>query len=180
MDDNPYRAPTAVVADPVAPLSEAERVRQAHIRHEVSLKSVGALYFLGAMFMLLAALLLIPAFDGGSDSSVLAGLMALYLALGLGMGVLAYGFRTLRPWVRIPGGILSGLGLLAVPIGTLIHAYILYLMFCAQGRRILSSDYRDIVRATPHVKYRRSLGDWIATGIVILLLLGVVLLIVLG
>ena len=98
--------------------------------------------------------------------------VGLYVVLGLLFGVLGYGFRRLRPWVRIPATLVAVPGLFAIPLGTLIQAYILYLMFSAKGRVVLGSGYAGIVAATPHLRYRRTVGDWIALGIVVALIVG--------
>jgi formate/nitrite transporter FocA (FNT family) len=70
--------------------------------------------------------------------------------------------------------------LLYFPIGTLIGAYVLYLMFGQKGRQILSPTYQDIIAATPQVRYQRSTADWIALGVLVLLLVGVFVLIMLA
>lgn len=169
---NPYAAPQALVYDVDPGQSHAETVRRAHVRHEVQIKSVGSLYYLSASIMVIASigLLLAPATGGSQFPTFGVGL--LYLVIGLAIGFLAHGFRRLRSWVRIPGGILSGIGLLAIPVGTLIHGWILYAMFSEKGRTILDPSYDAIVRATPHIRYQRTLGDKIALGIVIAMLAG--------
>ncbi|MBI2396814.1 MAG: hypothetical protein HYV17_03395 [Xanthomonadales bacterium] len=179
MEVNPYQPPSAVVADPVVGDAGLIALREQHIRHEVQLKSVGALYFLGAVLLAVAALgmfgLMLGDASHGGDAGKLAIVGAVYLAFAAAALTMAIGFRRLRPWVRIPGGILSGLGLLAIPVGTLIHGWILYLMFGKQGRVVLAPEYQAVIDATPQVRYRRTLGDWIALGLVVALLLLLVL-----
>jgi hypothetical protein len=48
-----------------------------------------------------------------------------YLVLGLAAILVGSGLRQLRRWTVIPVGLLSGIGLLGFPIGTLINGYIL-------------------------------------------------------
>lgn len=174
---NPYAAPQAVVDDVAPGQSHAETVRRAHVRHEVQIRSVGSLYYLSTFFMLIAGagLLFSPIQVEGPAPVIWVG--ALYLVLGLAFGFLAHGFRRLRPWVRIPGAILSGLGLLAIPVGTLVNGWILYAMFSKKGRTILDPSYDAILRATPHIRYVRSLGDKIALGILLAMIAGIGLLI---
>lgn len=175
---NPYAAPDAVVVDVLSVDTDAERVRSAHLRHEVTLKSVGSLYWFGCVMSVLGvagmvAALLVPRGTGSSDETqALAVVVGLYAVLGLLFGVMGYGFRRLRPWVRIPATLVAVPGLFAIPLGTLIQAYILYLMFSAKGRVVLGNDYAAIVAATPHLRYRRTVGDWIALGIVVALIVG--------
>jgi hypothetical protein len=148
--------------------SQAEETRKDHIKHEASIKSVGFLYFFGAAFLLLAS---IPTFIPSSRArgSIFAFLFLGLAALQLWAGV---GLRRLRPWARIPSGLLSGFGLLAFPLGTLINGYILYLLFSKKGTTIFSDEYRRVIQETPHIKYRTSLLIWILLGLLLLLLGG--------
>lgn len=180
MHDNPYAPPTAALVDgELGTQSDDEELRRAHVRHERQLKAVGVLYLFGGALMALASIPLMFAsadLDGGEEGWAL-GLAALYAGMGIGSLVVGVGFLRLRPWVRVPGAVLSTLGLLAVPIGTLINGWILYLMFCARGRTVLGPDYARVIAATPHVRYRRTLGDKIALGLLLLLLLGTIALV---
>lgn len=170
MDVNPYQTPAAIVADPVGDDADVA-LRQAHLRHEVQLKSVSSLYFLLSLVLGLAgASVIASVFLAGTLSPwALGGVV--YLAIAVGLGTVAVGFRRLRPWVRIPGGILSTLGLLGFPVGTLINGWILFLMFGAKGRVVLSPGYQRVIEATPQLRYQRTLGDWIALALVVGLLL---------
>lgn len=183
---NPYAAPTAVVADVTPGVSEAEAIRTAHIRHERQLKGIGSLYFLFAFFGMLGGIAMVVGAFGagvgevrGTDEFAL-GVGFAYISISALTAFLGLGFRRLRPWIRIPGGILNGIGLLAIPIGTLINLYILWSMFGAKGQVVLSPSYEAIVAQTPHVKYRYTLGDKIATAIILALLLGLAALIFVG
>jgi hypothetical protein len=178
MNQNPYSPPESFVADVALGSSQADVTRREHIRHEVQLKSVGSLYFLVGALMSLGGISMAVMLSGDASSTrgpvpvlIFGGV---YLAFGVAALFLGLGFRRLRPWVRIPGGILSTLGLLGFPVGTLINAWILYLMFGAKGKVVLGPDYQAVIDATPHVKYVRTVGDWIALVVVVLMLLGVV------
>ena len=180
--DNPYSAPTATVVDPISATHGMEAIRREHIRHEIQLKSIGSLYGLAGILIGISGIaILIPflsdAESTGQSTMMLAGIIALYGAMSVLLLAMAYGFRKLLPWVKIPGTALAAIGLLGIPVGTLINGYILYLIWCAKGKTVLGTGYQDVIRATPHVKYQRSLGDKIALGIVIALLIGLVLLV---
>ncbi len=181
--ESPYAPPRTEVADH-RDVSDNEVValREAHIRHEIQLKSVGTLYYLGGALALVAGVVMIPVYlDADAAFGEMIGLFALiYLGAGALSIALGYGFRRLQPWVRIPGALLSGIGLLAIPIGTIVNAWILYLMFCEKGRTVLAPEYRAIVIATPEVRYRRTIGDWIAVIVIGGLLLGVIVLMALA
>jgi hypothetical protein len=163
---SPYAPPAARVDDVSASANpEAEAIRRAHINHEASIKSVGLLYYLSSVATIV----------GGVGSTFGVGaqvgpLMAFTLvAVGVGGLFAGYGVRALRPWGRIAGCILSALGLLGFPIGTLINGYILYLFLSKKGRTIFAPEYQDIIAATPHVKYRTSIIVWIFLALVIAL-----------
>lgn len=81
------------------------------------------------------------------------------------------GIRQLKKWVKLPVGILSGIGLFGFPIGTLINAYILYLVFGKKGAVVFSKEYQHIIAATPQIKYRTSIVDWIFVGILVFMIL---------
>jgi hypothetical protein len=161
---NPYAAPAAPVED-VSANAEAEAIRKAHISHEASIKAVGLLYYLGGIGVTLAAL---AGLVGAKDASV--GVTLLLIGLGVGQFFAGWGVRALRPWGRIVGCILSGIGLIGFPIGTLINGYILYLFLSKKGRTIFAPEYQDVIAATPHVKYRTSIIVWIFLALVVLLI----------
>jgi len=165
-DINPYRAPTAAVAD-VAQDARAEEVRETHLSTEASLKSVGLLYYLGTIGLFVSMLAMLASPDDGPGLGlglVLAALCAVTLAV-------AYGLRGLRPWVRVPAIVLTVLGLFNFPVGTLLSGYVLYLLLNAKGRFVLTSEYAQIVAATPHMKYRSST---LVLVLVVVVLVGIV------
>ena len=162
---NPYAAPTAPVED-VSANAEAEAIRKAHINHEASFKAVGILYYLGGVGVTLAAISGLMAAKGAADVGLMVGL----LAVGIGQFFAGYGVRALRPWGRIVGCVLSALGLLGFPIGTLINAYILYLYLSKKGRTIFAPEYQDVIAATPHVKYKTSIVVWIFLALIVALI----------
>ena len=101
---------------------------------------------------------------------------ALFALLGAGQIWVGTGLRRLRRWARIPTGILSGLGLLGFPLGTVINAYILYLIFSQKGKMVFSDEYQAVIEQTPHIKYRTSIVVWILLGLVLALMaLGIIM-----
>jgi hypothetical protein len=160
---NPYAAPAARVED-VAANPEAEAIRQAHIGHEASIKAVGVLYYLGGALVLVSAFVSLEAVRiGASPVWLLLGL----LLAAVGQFFAGWGVRGFRRWGRVTGCVLSAIGLLGFPIGTLINAYILYLFLSKKGRTIFSPGYQDVIAATPHVKYRTSIVIWILLGVIV-------------
>ncbi|MSQ54212.1 MAG: hypothetical protein EXR31_02480 [Betaproteobacteria bacterium] len=168
---NPYSAPTARVEDAAG--GEAEAMRKAHINHEAGLRSVGMLYYLGGALIMLASLM---GSIGKAEGMAPVAVMLLVAAIGAGQIAVGYGLRRLRPWARIPTIILSVLGLLAIPIGTIISIYVLWLLFAKKGRMLFSPEYQAVIASTPHVKYKTSIVVWIVlalfAGLIVFMVLG--------
>jgi hypothetical protein len=166
MVGNPYQAPAVSVFDFDALATENERIRSEHIGHERQLRAVGWLFLFGGALGLLGGIVL---FAGLSRAQFVAGegmmLAALFVVTSIGALVVGRGCRKLAPWVRIPGTALAAIGLLGVPVGTIISLAILWLIWSARGKRVLSPDYATIIATTPHVRHRITLIDWIAWGL---------------
>lgn len=162
---NPYAAPAAPVED-VSANAEAEAIRQAHITHEASIKAVGFLYYLGGVLVTIGGL---ASLAGRPDSGGVGVAIGLVI-VGIGQFFAGWGVRALAKWGRVLGCVLSGLGLLAFPIGTAINAYILYLFLSKKGRTIFAPEYQDVIAATPHVKYRTSIVVWIFLALIVALI----------
>lgn len=154
--------------------NEWVEIREAHIKHEASIRSIGLLYYLGALFMLLGALgMLVGGSVAGTSGAATEGagfilvIGVIYLVFGVISIWVGRGLRRLKRWVKIPVTILSALGLLSIPIGTLINGYILWLLHSEKGKMVFSEEYAEIVEATPEVKYRTSIIVWILLALVI-------------
>ena len=173
MTINPYAPPTDASFVPEAPTGP-EAIRKQYLSHEASVKSVGTLYLLGAILMVPIGLFLIGSVLAGRLQDVFPAVFGVvYVVLGLLQGATAIGLRRLQPWARIVGIVFSVIGLLGFPIGTLISAYILYLLASQKGNYIFTDEYRRVVEQTPHIKYRTSM-------IVIILLVILLILFVIG
>ncbi len=168
MSDNPYAAPQSNV-EPSGD-SEQEDVRKAHISTEASIKAVGLLYLLGGALIGFSSLAMLAGagFSGGG-ASMMAMSLGL-LALALLQGATGWWLREFKHWARILATIESAIGLLGFPFGTLINAYILYLLWSRKGRTVFSPGYRAVVEATPHIRYKTSIVVWIFLGLILLLL----------
>lgn len=174
MNHNPYAAPSADLTKDGAGAEWADvALRQAHFQHEVQLKSVGSLYLLAALVWGVASAVGTPVyfdlhpFEPAWLKVITVALLLLTVLVPVVVGI---GFRGLQSWVRIPGAALSIGGLFLLPLGTLINAYVLYLMFCAKGRTVLSPEYARVRAATPHLRYRRSALE---RGVIAVLLIAV-------
>ncbi len=152
---------------PPNPAAEAEEIRRKYIKHEASVKSIGILYFIGAVFLALAS------FGAVLDKEEPLGVRFFAAIILISLGTFQFwvgtGLRALKPWARIPTGILSGIGLFGFPIGTIINAYILYLILCKKSSTVFSPEYQQIIAATPHIKYKTPVIIWILLAILIAL-----------
>lgn len=149
-----------------APDASAEEVSKKYIKHEACVKSIGTLYCIGAGLLLAAG---ITGPFANQKDPIGARILVSVIFIGLGIFQLwvSKGLWALKSWVRIPVGVLSGLGLLAFPLGTIINGYILYLVFCEKGTKVFSPEYQQVVAATPQIKYKTSIIVWIVLGILI-------------
>lgn len=186
---NPY-APSGEVGTPIpgADPSDFEAYRKAHLSHEASVKSIGCLYYFGAVFGVLLGLVYMgAALAGGLNDraevpvAVLVGLGVFMLGMGIAQGYIGYGLRHLKPWARIGGIVLSVIGLLGVPIGTLVSGYFLYLLASHKGEVVFSDDYRHVIGQTPHIKYKTSIiVKILVVVLVVVLTLGIVAVVLSG
>jgi hypothetical protein len=168
---NPYAAPKAVVADvSYSADPQAEAIRRAHINHEASIRSIGTLYYVAAFVTAVGALGATVQLWTEQRSLRGAVTLVMFGLLTAGFFLMGRALRALQRGVRTPTIILACVGLLGFPIGTLINAYLLYLVLSKKGRFIFSPEYAEIVEATPHIKYRTSLLVWIILGLIVALM----------
>lgn len=170
MNDNPYQAPETFDL-PQVQITDAEAIREAHLKTEASIKSIGILYWLAASALVIASLPIITTTSSEEGSTVLATGVAL-LIVGILQFVVGFEIRKLKSWARSAAGIMSGIGLLGFPVGTVINAYILFLLFGKKGQMVFSTDYKEIMAATPHIKYKTSKWVWIILIFVVLFIGG--------
>lgn len=159
-----------------SPFGDADAVRNEHLKHEASIQSIGSLYYVGGAAVVFASLALFVAGLGadrnGPESSVGMLLGGGFLGfLGAIQLWTAHGLRRLKPTARVPATLLSCLGLLGFPVGTLINGYILYLLHSKKGRTVMTVEYAQVIAQTPHIKYKTSIIVWIFLGLVVALLL---------
>lgn len=188
-DVNLFEAPRAEIGAGPVDLGldpEAELVRRAHLGHEASVKSIGSLFYLGAIFAAIAAIMMLSSAVGvfplagpnsknsqvffGAFGAGLLAIFALYSALG-------YGLTHLQAWARWTAVALDGFWLLTTTLNALmttlsidpymgivmaiipytIGGYIMYLLVSTRGGVVFSPAYKEVIARTPHIKYRTSL-----------------------
>jgi len=170
MEMNPYQPPESEILVSSAD-ANVEAIRREHLKHEASVKSVGTLYVLGGILVFIAGLgiLLAPGQNGTNPIMIAGGFFMLLLAVGqfwVGLGL-----RKLKCWTRIPTAVVSGIGMLGFPLGTVINGYIMYLVLSKKGRMVLSDDYQQIIAQTPEIKYKSSI---LVLLLVVILIIAVV------
>ncbi|MGB8356488.1 MAG: DUF4339 domain-containing protein [Chthoniobacteraceae bacterium] len=167
------------------PLStrNAEETRKTYLNHEASVKSIGLLYYIAAIVMTLAVLgfgfVAVSAFKGHAAPNHSNMNQPLPFQIGVTVAIalfawlyfwLGAGMRSLNPKAKGPAVVLAVIGLLGFPLGTLINAYILYLLLSEKGKMVFSPEYKAVIEATPHIKYKTSIVVWIF----VILLLGLI------
>lgn len=153
---------------PILP-SDSEAIRRRFLNHEASLQGIGSLYLLGAVVLVISGVVALFT-QQELAQKILVGLLC--IGLGAAEGWIGVKLRKLDPVARSPATLLAILGLFAVPLGTLINAYVLYLLHSAKGKYVFSPEYRDVIAATPQIKYRMSIVIWILLGLLVVLILG--------
>lgn len=182
---NPY-APTTDVSE-IFGGNDDEQMRRQYLSHEASVRSLGVLYLIPAVLLLVLAIGMavfgvISLFTGRFDEDVIP-----LVGVGVGYGLLGalyfytgLGLRRLSKPARVIASIFSALGLLAIPFGTLISAYFLYLLLSQKGKVVFSTEYKRVIEKTPHIKYKTSLLTKIVLGIFLFLILALIIAAVTG
>ncbi|WP_283430762.1 hypothetical protein [Neorhodopirellula lusitana] len=154
------------------------------MNHEASVRSLGLLYYIGSSIFIIGTIggiFILLAGIFGKDPEVTVGLglilLLIYGSFAGGFLFIGHGLRQLKNGPRIAAGIFSAIGLLGFPIGTIIHGYFLFVLFSEKGVYVCSEPYRQIVRATPHIKYKT---HWFVWTIAIVFLVIIVLSVLIG
>lgn len=177
---NPYQATAQTSFQTTTADSADEAIRRQHLSHEAGIRSFGILFGIGAVLYLFlgivtlifgVVMLFSPQRGAGAAAIVTLILPIIYVPLGLVQGFVAIGLRKLNNVGRIGGTVFGAIGLLGIPIGTLISAYLLYLLWSAKANMVFSPEYQRIRRATPHIKYKTSIVTWIVLGLLILFII---------
>ena len=103
---------------------------------------VAGLLLLGACAMLAVPFIVSIAARGDPDAEVAIPIVAIVmaiaiffvLALAVAHGVVGWGLWALKPWARIGSIVLAALGLVNVPVGTIIGLLILWYLFQPEAR----------------------------------------------
>lgn len=140
----------------------AEQIRNEYLQHEGSVRAIAYIYFLTASILTLGT------FGVFSPNTSLNGPIAIaFLGLAVILTVAGLGLRKLKPWARIVSFVVSGFGLFACIVGTLINAYILYVLLSKKSEIVFSPSYQRAIEATPQLKAPWPIFFWIFILLVI-------------
>lgn len=137
--DNPY-APSAAALEAPAPPTQEELTRKRHLMHEHSLRLAGTLFLIGGAFWIVAGLgaavmTVVRIVNGHYDSlGNMFAMPPLFAALAALLLWFARGLRKLKKEVRSSVVLLSYVGLLAFPLGTIVSAWLLHLTASKKGK----------------------------------------------
>ena len=164
--NNPYRAPVTADAPPPQNIDgDAAQIRREHLKHEASLKGIGALYILGGIFAVLAGFSSFMSLTamrnevqiGGTELTFALVIAAVILGIGVLQFAVGLGMRKVKPWVKIPATIVAAIGLISIPVGTLLGFYVMYLIHSSKGQVVLTESYQQVMAQTPEIKYKTSI-----------------------
>ena len=196
MSENPYDPTGSAYGsgsfDSNVDPSQAELIRKSHLSHEANIQSFGCLYTFGGILGIIGGLFYaalgvfiiasgVPAQMANQNAPVPnanPAAVGLFVAL-MGFVVLAISvanllagrsMRTLNPKGKMLAVIVTAIGLVN-PCGIPIAGYLLYLLLSTKGEMVFSDHYKEIIQATPHIKYKTSIIVWIF----LFILIGVIL-----
>ena len=172
MERNPYAAPQSQALQSIM---SADAARSEHLGTESTLKTIGFLYYLGSLSLIFFASGTLAASQGKPDASAAQSLLG--IALGVAMGVTAFGVKGLHIWSRPPAIFVSLLLLVAGFFATskaqiVLPLYVIFKMLGKQAKFVLSPEYRQIIDATPHLKSRVTPWLWVLLAVLVLAVVG--------
>lgn len=141
--------------------SDDEAIRRRNLGRETNLRTLGLLVYLNSIFFFYVAAVgawaipSSPQAPTGFDplwTAVVASVISAIAAYALWMWVGATKLRRLDRGGIWQGRVWGLLSLPGIPIGTVLGVWALCCNFSRQTDFILSSEYREIVARTPHIK----------------------------
>jgi protein-S-isoprenylcysteine O-methyltransferase Ste14 len=153
MEQNPYAPPAAPIAISAEAPAEAEEIRKKHRGTERSIQVAGVLFVLGGVATVAMG---ISTFANMLESAMNAAIGVILAGAGAFQVMVGVGMRRLQKWARIPAIILSCIGLLVFPWGTIINLVILLSVAGKKGGYVMTPEYQQIIAATPHLNPRTS------------------------
>lgn len=151
----------------------APRLR-VEIRRPGLVTFIAILHFISAPFLLIAAIALFAFGLEGDEAAFSLGMGALLLVIGLIQIATGVGLFRLREWGRIMQIVLSGIGLLAFPVGTIINGLLIYYFTRPGIRVVFSGKTPDALSADERAWVARLNESSAATVVISVLIVGFV------
>ncbi len=172
--DNPYLPPQTFAAGPppLPGVIDAEAIRREHAYTESTVGTMGVLYYIAGTFVTLGGLVQLLNVLIAQSPDVAKEVMTCAFVLVFGIALFALGreARKFNSSARTGIIIISALGLLAFPIGTLINGYILCTLSGKKGRMVFSPEYKAIMAITARPKVRTSAAVWVVLAIALFII----------
>jgi dolichyl-phosphate-mannose--protein O-mannosyl transferase len=185
MSDNPYAAPRSeeLLTRSGVSLEQARATRQHYRGVERLVRSIGLVYFVQALCVVLLSFMLLTSGIQQDATSVLSAAIYCFV-LALVLMVAGFGLRQLAHWSRLAallqtfyllGGFMFGLFALTIDgragfVFAMLHALPFYVLFSPRAGFVLSRTYKDVMAATPG----ESPGSWLLAMLIIALLAALV------
>lgn len=175
---NPFAAPLADDSTWAGPGvgSEAAQLREQHINHEASLKTIGFLHYLAAISSGLGVVAavggLLSDAAGGGNTDIMPTLLGttVLAVIAFAYGAIGRGLRHFQRWVRPWATITSLLGVFWFPVGTILGLIFVYLLWCRKSNIVFSEEYKQVIAQTPHVKRKTSIIVKIFLGLLLVVI----------
>ena len=176
---NPYAASASTLTPSIysseTAIGDVVQFRQNHLSHESAIKGFALLYAISSGFSILVALAIVCigalALTTGASSAVaviaIVYSIAYFFAGGLA-GLVSHGLYRLSDVGKIGGAIFAALSLCALPFGTALGAYLLYLIFSSKGNIVFSERYRSAVKETPQIRATIPIFVWVVLAVMAL------------
>ena len=169
---NPYAAPQSQV---LADNADDVRLRQEFLRAEGHLKALGLLIIVLSLMLITAKVMMLKIFIQDLGMSQIPWPFVALGSLSLLPLIAGMGLYFIKRWAGVLVGLLAVvqilMGIVQLPGGLLeiiVQAAVLRFMLSPRARRVLSSDYQDMIRRTPMIK--SPAATWIRPVIVLLVL----------
>jgi hypothetical protein len=114
---------------------------------QIALGAMG-LFGAGVLMLLFGGVAGIVGANANADAAIAmpiigitgAALVTFLTVLSLPSVIVGIGLLRLRPWARIGGIVISILSLMAIPLGTIVGAYGLWVLFSTETERLFNSQ----------------------------------------
>ncbi|MGB0579480.1 MAG: hypothetical protein ACPGVU_07240, partial [Limisphaerales bacterium] len=113
-------------------------------KHERRIRTAAVMYyFVGVLLSVLAI---------GSLVNGKPGVMVICLLFAVPVLFAAREVMGFRRRAKLAACCVSGFGLILLPLGSVLHLYVLYLVCNKGAKQVFTEHYREVIDRTPHLK----------------------------